>query len=80
MLQLWCTCVTEIYHAKWGFYENDLGQAEKQLKISKYNAKLIKYSPQATISILRGALGAPEGGFGGGGAVFDQFGIVFAHC
>ena len=55
------------------------GQAEKQSKISKYNAKLIKYSPRATKSLLWGAFGAPEGGFGGGGAVFDQFGIVFAH-
>ena len=44
-----------------------------------YIAKLIKDSSQATKSLLWGAFGAPEGGFGGGGPVFDQFGIVFAH-
>ena len=48
--------------------------------MSKYNANLVKYSPQATESVLWGAFGAPEGGFGGGGAILDQFGIVFANC
>ena len=47
--------------------------------MSTYNAKLIKYSPRATKFLFWGAFGAPEGGFDGGGAVFDQFGIVFAH-
>ena len=46
--------------------------------MSKYNAKLIKYRPFITKSTLRGAAGAPEGRFGHLGAVFDQFGIVFA--
>ena len=54
-----------------GFDQKDPGQAEKPLKISKYNAKLFKYSFQATRYLLWGAFGAPEGGFRGGGAVFD---------
>ena len=29
------------------FYQKDTGQAKKQLKSSKYNAKLIKYSHKA---------------------------------
>ena len=41
--------------------EKDPGQAEKQLKMSKYNAKLIKYRSQATKFFLWGALGAPRG-------------------
>ena len=51
----------------------------KNKRMSKYNAKLIKYSPQATKSLLWGAFGAPAGGFGGGGAVCHQFGIVYAN-
>ena len=47
--------------------------------MSKHNAKLIEYSLQATKSLLWGAFGAPERGFGGGGAVFDYFGNVFTN-
>ena len=61
-----------IKQTKSRFNQKDPGQAEKQSKINKYNAKLIKYSPYMI-------KGAPEGGFGHLGAVLDQFGIVFAH-
>ena len=64
---------------KSGFVKKDPGQAEKHFRISKYNAKLIKYSPLTTTSSLCGAEGAPEGEFGCLGAAFDQFGIVFAN-
>ena len=47
--------------------------------MSRYNAKLVGYSPSTTKSAVWGAEGAPEEGFGRLGAVFDQFGIVFAH-
>ena len=46
--------------------------------ITTCNAKLIKYSSQARKLALWGAFEAPEGEFGGGGVVCDQFGIVFA--
>ena len=60
------------------FYQKDPGQAEKQ--ISKYNAKLINYSPQATKFLLQGVFGAPEGGFGGEGAVFISLALyVFMY-
>ena len=74
--------------------KKDSGQAEKHLKISKYNAKLIKYSPSTTKSALWGAEAAPLEGFGRilpvgrlrrlrgricGGTVLDQFGIAFAN-
>ena len=48
------------------------------MQSNKCNAKLIKYSPPATKVPLLGAVGAPDGGFGGGGAVFDEFGHAFA--
>ena len=86
LLTLWCSCRTEdggpkktIKQTKSRFDQKDLGQAEKQLQIRKYNAKLIKYSPSTTKSSLWGAEGAPEGEFGRSGAVFNQFSIVFAH-
>ena len=45
-----------IKQIKSGFNQKASGQAEKQLKISEYNAKLIKYSPYATKSVFWGAL------------------------
>ena len=68
-----------IKQTKSGFDQKDPGQGERQSTMSKFNAKLIKHSPQATKFFLWGAFGAPQGGFGGEGAVLDQFDIVFAH-
>ena len=48
-------------------------------KMYKYNAELIKHSPQATKFPFWRLFGAPEGGFGGEGPVFHQFGIVFTN-
>ena len=68
-----------IKQTKSRFNQKDPGQAEKQDKISKYNATLLEYSSSTTKSALWGAKGAPEGEFDGLGAEFEQFGIVFAN-
>ena len=59
-------------------YSKNPGGAEKQLEISKYNAKLIGYNPFTNKSALWSAEGAPEMEFGRLGTVFDQCGIASA--
>ena len=59
-----------IKQTKSGFDQKTMPSPKKK-EISKSNAKLIKYSLQATKLSLWGGYGAPEGGLGGGRAVFE---------
>ena len=62
-----------------GFGLKKPGHAEKQPTMSRYNAKLIKYSASTTRCARCSAEGAPEREFDRLGAVSNEFGIVFAH-